>query len=209
MRTIDERDRAGALLRLFLTVGLLVPPIALAQTKDVAIPMKGDTEIGGFIGSSYGLDSWRVMGGGNFAYAVHKVVMPYVEYSYFPGIQRQLTTPSGSANFSVALSDIHGGVHIRIPLGQSPVVPYVVAGAGTILYQDAPVKITFPDGFTLNDTIKGSSSFAANFGGGLRFYTKERVGFRFEAKVYKPTGTYTTPFYKVEAGVFFLIRSGH
>ena len=61
-------------------------------------------------------------------------------------------------------------------------------------------------GSTLSDTVKGGTDFGANFGGGLRLYTKERLGFRFEAKVYKPTGTYTTPFYKVEGGVFFLIR---
>ena len=74
---------------------------ARAQSKYVAIPLKGDTEIGGFLGGSYGLDSWRVMGGGNFAYAIHKIVMPYVEYNYFPGIQRQFTTSRGGVNFSV------------------------------------------------------------------------------------------------------------
>ena len=206
MRTTGRRFGAHRISRLVVAAGLLTLPAAWGQQKDVAIPLKGDTEIGGFIGSSYGLDSWRVMGGGNFAYAVHRVVMPYVEYSYFPGIQRQLSTPSGKANFSVPLSDFHGGVHLRIPLGQSPVVPYAVAGFGAIRYQDTAVKINFPDGFVLSDTIKGATDFAANFGGGLRFYTREKVGFRFEAKVYKPTGTYTTPFYKVEAGGFFLIR---
>jgi hypothetical protein len=147
-----------------------------------------------------------MMGGSNFSYAVHRVVMPYAEYSYFPGIQRELKTPSGTARFSVPLSDFHGGVHIRFPLGQSPVVPYAVGGVGGLRYRDTNIRVTFPDGFALNDTVKGSTDFAVNFGGGLRFYTKEKVGFRFEAKVYKPTGTYTTPFYKVEGGVFLLIR---
>ena len=158
------------------------------------------------MGGSYGLDTWRVMGGGNVAYAATRVVMPYVEYSYFPGIQRQATFPSGSLNYSVPVSDVHGGVHVRLPLGESPIVPYLVAGMGMLRFGETNVKITFPDGTVIGDAIAGNSSFAANFGGGIRMYTREHVGFRIEAKIYKPTGQYTDPFYKVEGGVFFQFR---
>ena len=219
MRTDGRFDLRHKLL--FLLIGAVLPGAAghaLAQTQDatqnppapkradIAPVHAGTTELGGFVGGSYGLDNWRVMGGGNVAYAVTRYIMPYAEYSYFPGISRQLTTPEGKANFEVPLSDFHGGVHIRIPLGQSKIVPYAVVGAGMIHSGNTPVKISFPDGFTLSSTIDSSNNFAANFGGGIRFYTSERVGFRFESKVYVPTGTYTTPFMKVEAGVFFQLR---
>jgi hypothetical protein len=182
---------------------LLFSASAFAQGP---IVHKGTTELDGFIGSSYGLDNWRVMGGGNVAYAVTRLVMPYAEFSYFPGIQRNASFPSGSVGFSVPVSDAHAGVHLRIPLGESPIVPYLVAGAGVLNFGDANVKIKFPDGTTLSDTIKGESNFAANFGGGVRIYTREHVGFRIEAKIYKPTGTYTDPFYKVEGGVFIQFK---
>jgi len=176
------------------------------QQKVVPYFHAGMIETGFFAGSSYGLDSWRVMGGGNFAFGLTRVIMPYVEYSYFPGIQRQSTFPSGTLSYNVAVSDFHGGVHLRLPLGESPIVPYLVAGAGALRFGEASVKIKFPDGTVISDAITGNSSFAANFGGGIRIYTREHVGFRIEAKVYKPTGQYTDPFYKVEGGVFFQFR---
>ena len=179
---------------------------ASAAAQQGPIVHQGTTEIGGFIGSSYGLDSWRAMGGGNVAYAVTRLVMPYAEFSYFPGIQRNASFPSGSVGFSVPVSDAHAGIHLRMPLGESSIVPYLVAGAGMLRFGNADVKIKFPDGTTLSDTIKGESNFAANFGGGVRIYTREHVGFRVEAKVYKPTGTYTDPFYKVEGGVFIQFK---
>ena len=182
-------------------------PAEKVVTKDVAPPMRpGNIEAGGFIGGSYGIDNWRVMGGGNVSYALTRIFVPYAEVSYFPGIDRQLSTPLGKADFSVPITDVHGGVHIRFPIGQSRIVPYAAAGAGVIHSGNAPVKVIFPDGTTLNDTVSGSSNFAVNFGGGLRFYTQQGSGMRFEAKVYKPTGVYTAPFYKVEVEFFFRLR---
>jgi hypothetical protein len=199
-------QRAGVHALLVAGLLLLAPVAGWSQAKVVPYFHAGTVEAGAFLGSSYGLDSWRVMGGGNVAFGLTRVIMPYAEYSYFPGIQRQATFTSGSLNYSVPVSDFHGGVHLRLPLGESPVVPYAVAGVGALRFGDANVKIKFPDGTIIGDTITGKSSFAANFGGGIRFYTREHVGFRFEAKVYKPTGQYTEPFYKVEGGIFFQFR---
>ena len=58
-------------------------PSAIAQSKSVV--RAGSFEVGGFVGSSYGIDQFRVMGGGNATYAVNKYLLPYVEFSYFPG----------------------------------------------------------------------------------------------------------------------------
>jgi len=194
---------------LLVSIALLSMP---AFAQDVALIRTGNTEIGGFFGGSYGLDSWRGMGGGNVAYAATRFILPYVEYSYFPGIVRTgtIAVPGfGDATFrtSVPLSDFHGGIHLRFPKGQTPVVPYLVAGAGVIGYRDTDATVAIP-GITQTFTqrINGTSDFAANFGAGLRYYTTERLGFRVEFKGYKPTGTYTDPFYKVTVGIFFQIR---
>src|SRR5437763_2963623 len=58
---------------------------AFAQVPEIRA---NSFELGGFIGASYGIDQARVMGGGNVSYAVNKWLLPYVEYSYFPGFQR-------------------------------------------------------------------------------------------------------------------------
>ena len=195
--------------RVWLT-GALLLGAAGAFAQDAPSVRTGTAEVGGCVGLSHGVDNWRVMGGGNVVFAVTRCVMPYVEYSYFPGITRNSTISLGgdqtaAFTFSVPISDFHGGVHIRIPIAQSRVVPYVVAAAGGIRTSDRTENVRVSSG-TIPVTIKGETNFAANFGGGLRLYAAERVGFRVEAKVYKPTGTYTDPFYKVTAGVFFILH---
>ena len=147
-----------------------------ASSRDV--PYMGKAEIGGFVGGSFGVDQWRVMGGGNVAIAAQRYVLPYFEYSYFPGLQRKMSLSRGEVRYSVPLSDFHAGVHIRFPRGQTPVMPYLVAGAGGVRSSDTNVQVRFSDGFTFSDTIKGSTDFAVNFGGGIRYYTRESVGFR-------------------------------
>src|ERR1022692_152657 len=122
----------------------------------------GSFEVGPFLGASYGIDKFRFMGGGNVTFAINKYILPYAEYSYFPGIGRTSisafpgTTSTFSADTSFPLSDFHGGVHIRFPIHESPVVPYAVIGLGglthfartiTATYTDAsgkPAQIQFP-----------------------------------------------------------------
>src|SRR4051794_31899610 len=89
----------------------LVPLNCAAQ---VPIVRSGSFEIGGFAGASYGVDAFRVMGGGNVTYAVNKWLLPYVEYSYFPGIARSISQPvpglpnvSAQSTYSTPLSDFH------------------------------------------------------------------------------------------------------
>src|SRR6185369_8102053 len=97
---------------------------------------KGSFEIGPFLGASYGIDDFRVIGGGNVTFALTKRILPYAEYSYFPGIGRSedgTFTGSGARytlSYSIPLSDIHAGFHIRFPIRESPVVPYLVIGFG-------------------------------------------------------------------------------
>src|SRR5207237_587808 len=131
------------------------------------------------------IDEFRIMGGGNVAYALTRHFMPYGEFTYFPGIGRStnIATPNGNVkfNFSVPLSDFHGGVHIRLPIRESRFVPYLVIGAGVVhsYKRTERAVITDPNGsFSVDVPVAAQSDFAVNFGGGIRYYINERFGLR-------------------------------
>ncbi|MGA9067102.1 MAG: hypothetical protein WB332_17100 [Bryobacteraceae bacterium] len=188
----------------------VLAPATLAQSSVVR---SGSVEIGPFIGASYGIDRFRVMGGGNITYALkNRYVLPYFEVSYFPGLPHTSTDVSGTVySYSTGLTDIHGGVHIRLPIfKESPLVPYLVFGVGA-LHASATTGTETPVGLPSSpQSFPAATSFAYNGGGGLRYYIggSGRFGFRVEAKVYKPTsGDFSnSTIGKVEAGFFFQIR---
>jgi hypothetical protein len=182
-----------------ITLVVLLSLPSLAQ--DAPYLRAGNTEVGGFVGGSYGADSWRVMGGGNVAAAVNRYLMPYGEVSYFPGIGRERSIGGVVTRFSVPLTDFHGGVHLRISGGQSPVVPYLVAGVGGVRIGDYSITVD-----NRRVQVPGETKAAVNFGGGLRYYINEVFGVRAEFKVYKPSGTLSDPFYKATFGFFFQVR---
>src|SRR6266550_2266225 len=70
-------------------IAVALSSTGIAQKRDLV--RTGSFEIGGFGGASYGIDEFRVMGGGNATFAVTKRILPYVEYSYFPEIGRRLS----------------------------------------------------------------------------------------------------------------------
>src|ERR1039457_396815 len=88
----------------------------------------GNFELGLFGGESYGLDRFRPMGGGNFAYGLSCALFPFAEVSYLPGVLR--TNNAASTNtasfrqFNVNMTDFHAGLHIRVPRPEWRVVPY-------------------------------------------------------------------------------------
>jgi hypothetical protein len=171
----------------------------------------GSYEVGGFLGASYGIDEFRWMGGGNVTYALNKWILPYAEYSYFPGIPREINELRGTerlrASYNVPLSDFHGGVHLRFPIREYPIVPYGVFGVGAIHAPKARVRNPTLGGTRFDDfDAEATTDAAVNFGGGLRYYITQRYGIRAEAKVYKPTGRFSDPFGKVEFGFFFQLR---
>lgn len=208
-----KRRLAGAPLA-FVLFAAIAPVSSRAQ---VSVVRSGSFEIGGFSGASYGVDGFRVMGGGNVTYAVNRWILPYVEYSYFPGIARSIsqTVPglsgvTATATYSAPLSDFHGGVHIRLPIRESPIVPYLVVGIGGLSHFTHQVSTTYTgiDGasHTLQTSDPGGTDFAVNFGAGIRYYVNQRFGFRVEAKGYKPDSNITSVFGKVEAGIFYQLR---
>ena len=67
---------------------------ALSVSAQTSAIRAGSIEVGPFIGGSYGIDKFHVMAGGNITYALkNKWVLPYFEYSYFPGIPTQAPCP--------------------------------------------------------------------------------------------------------------------
>jgi hypothetical protein len=211
--TIAPRQLAGVQLTLLIAAACAAMPV---HAQQLSVVRAGSFEIDPFAGLSYGIDKTRFMGGGNVSFAVSKVILPYVEYSYFPGIARQQSgTFSGTGasfveTYSVPLSDFHGGVHIRIPIHESPIVPYGVFGVGGLTHLQHTETATYvSSGTTYQVTgliAPGGTDLAVNFGGGLRYYVNQRWGFRAEAKAYKPTGGLSPIFGKVEVGFFYQLR---
>ena len=192
---------------------ILLGPALMGQVAPIV--RKGTTELGVFIGSSYGTDAFRVMGGGNVSYAVTKMFMPYAEFSYFPGLPRQ--APGGTdvngnpivAKFDLPLADYHAGVHIRFPLAEHRFVPYAVFGVGGVHNYSTTYNFSLVAAGSQRNQVQpvpADTSFAVNFGGGIRYYINQKYGVRVEAKVYKATGTINDIFSKYEFGFFYQIR---
>lgn len=199
-----------------LTAAAIVSAAIPARSQDAPIIRKGVTEVGGFVGGSYGevspSDRTRVMGGGNVVYSLTRPLMPFAEFSYFPGIGRSRNVP-GIANaveiFSVPLTDFNAGFHLRVPIPKSRIIPYAVISVGVIHSPERTVTAEYPDPFNPSRKVQdrftalSSTDFAVSGGGGIRLYATERLGFRGEFKAYKPTGTFTSAFYRATGGFFF------
>lgn len=190
---------------------MLLAPAAFAQSSVVR---SGSLEVGPFVGASYGISGFNVMSGGNITYALkNRYVLPYFEFSYFPGLPHSYTDASETQyKFNISVADIHAGVHIRLPVfHEKPWVPYLVVGAGALHYFEGNGTQT-PEGSSssLPATFPAGTSFAINGGAGLRYYLggSGKFGFRAEAKIYKATsGPFSNDTIgKVEAGFFFQIH---
>jgi hypothetical protein len=216
--TMLNKTRCSVRKSLITSVVICVTSvIPLNCSAQVPVVRSGSFEIGGFVGVSYGVDAFRAVGGGNVTYAVNRWLLPYVEYSYFPGIARSISQPvpglpnvSAQTTYSAPLSDFHGGVHIRFPIRESRVVPYAVFGLGGLTHFSRNTTLTYTGADALLHTLPAidpsGTDFAVNFGGGLRYYMNQRFGFRVEAKGYKANSSITAAFGKVEAGFFYQVR---
>ena len=190
----------------------------LHAQADIPYLAKGNVELNGFVGAAAGGGNTSLGAGGNLAVAVHRNVMPYVEYSYFPGslgASLNVMNPIGGTN-DVALAtgkaarqDFHGGVHLRFPIGRSKIVPYAAFGVGALFISSAKGTIVVPVGNgttrTFDTTLPSETETAVNFGGGIRIYTKENFGLRLEVKGYRPvSGNYVRDtFMKATVGFFW------
>lgn len=181
---------------------------ALAQ--DAPIIRTHVTEVGGFVGATYGVDHSRVMGGGNVVYSLTRVIMPFVEVSYFPGIDKSAagTTPGSHVKYSVPITDFNSGFHVRVPIPRSRIVPYGLVAVGGLRENPTTLVTITPNGHVVVPVQRPASLlYATSFGGGVRYYLNERLGFRAEAKGYIPAGSDSLVkighIYRVAIGVFF------
>src|ERR1022692_1333739 len=180
--------RALLLLAPVLWIGAGVQRPVLAQA--VPTVKRGNVELGLFAGESYGFDRFRPMGGGNLAVGVSRYLYPFVEASYLPGLLRTQDLGNNTTlRYNIKVTDFHGGMHFRLPLAERRVIPYGVAGVGLVRESQATGYITqtlFGQPTTSPSPISSITSFAVNFGGGLRFFLTERFGLRLEFKAFKP-----------------------
>ena len=222
-----SRKQSGVSLSLVVAAVLLLSAGARAQAPYLA---KGNQEANVFAGLSYGLDHWRGSFGGNYAVAPFKKwLMFYGEYSYFPGIARTigeirsqdgttLVSPGGTTSFRV--HDIHGGVHIRMPIfPEKRIVPYAAFGVGGVITDQngtLPVR-QGTNTFIQQNLNLTASGFAANAGGGFRLYLSGsgRLGMRLEAKAYFPkvsisnysvNSSGSDRFGKISLGIFYQFK---
>ena len=193
-------------------IGFTSVMVAPAFGRDVPKCTKGDFEIGLFGGSSYGLDRFRPMGGGNIAYGLSCSLFPFAEGSYLPGILR--TNNAASINspsyrqFSINMTDFHAGLHFRLPKPESRILPYGVVGLGVIRGSEGTATLynvsQIGQVAVLHETVPSSANLAVNFGAGLRFFFNERFALRMEFKGFKPTSAPTG----LDPHVFFRFAIG-
>jgi hypothetical protein len=168
---------------------------AAAHAQDAAILRQNTFEVGPFGGISYGVDSIRGMGGANATYSVLPNLLLYGEYSYFPSIVHT-TTDSNNAlfTFKIPLQDFNFGAHVRFRIPKTPLVPYGVIGVG-LLYSPSTTdseqtynRLTGGYGPATPNPVSSSTSFAVDYGAGVRWYLRESFGLRAEFKGYRLTG---------------------
>src|SRR5689334_4306849 len=132
--------------RLAVSFGILL--LARPVMAQAPIIRQGVVEAGGFVGASYGIDQTRAMGGGNVVYSLTKALMPFGEFSYFPGIGRTVTArglANTTLNFSIPIEDFNFGFHLRVPIPRSRVIPYGVISVGGIHSPSRTVNAVGPD----------------------------------------------------------------
>lgn len=203
----------------FLAIGLVGALPALAQTGGVPWLAKGTVEVAGFGGFTSGLGQTGGGVGANVGVAANQYLLPYFEVTYFPSLASssrlyKSANPGSTLTLSDAklnYTDFQGGIHLRAPnvFHKSNVMPYLSLGVGVLhngslsgTLSGSVNGIQIP---STNYTVNSENNFAASFGGGLRIYTKNKVGFRIEVQGFKPTGSNygNDPFVKVTFGVFF------
>ena len=212
---IHRLTLAGALA---LCAGILSSPQAAVAQEDAPSVRRNNVEVALLGGASLGFEKYRFMGGGNVGWAATKHIFPYVEASYLPGLIREREQNIGDGiilqqRFEAPAFDFNGGLHLRAPVAESPVVPYAVIGVGGIRYGSTnEVQLVDNSGNVLDTgtlNIDSQSVLAVNGGAGLRYYVNEKVGLRFEFKAYKPVSgdiIKQDPFYRFTGAIFVQIN---
>src|ERR1700727_2519036 len=97
-----------ALVRVTL-LAVAVTVVLPTHAQQLSVVRTGSFEIDPFVGVSYGVNETQVMGGGNVSFAINKYILPYAEFSYFPGIGRNQSGNFAGTGQSYSL-------HYAVPL---------------------------------------------------------------------------------------------
>jgi hypothetical protein len=104
---------------------------------------------------------------------------------------------------------------IRLPIGGSRIVPYGAAGLGIVRSSATTIQLysitqTGSSIYLGAQNVAPNTSFAVNFGGGLRFFITERIGIRLEFKAFvptsAPTGVSNDLFHRFAIGPVFQVK---
>jgi hypothetical protein len=181
------------------TLGACLFAIA-AQAQDAAILRQNTFEVGPFGGISYGVDNIRGMGGANATYSILPNILLYGEYSDFPSIERSIVTHYSDGTIAskyiltLPLQDVNFGAHVRFRIPKTPLVPYGVIGVGLLHSGSVTDSVEGYNqenaayGPAAHNAIASTTSFAVNYGAGVRWYIRESFGLRGEFKAYSLTG---------------------
>jgi hypothetical protein len=157
---------------------------------------RGQVEVAGQLGLVGGIGTHASIGGSAGA-AYSERVFIQGELSYIPlgggsvdilGVETEGS--SKAINFNVT------GQYL-FP-AQNQILPYAGAGLG-ILRSSASVSTTGPGGIDFSSETSNTDVYF-NFGGGIRYYYRDRWGFKPELMIFAGSETYV----RVAAGVFFM-----
>ena len=95
--------------------------------------------------------------------------------------------------YDTPLTDVNFGIHARVQVPHTPIVPYGVVGFGLLHSLQSTQTTILPTDVTnvyqtTTKPVAPGTGYATNFGGGVRVYLKESFGIRAEFKAYEPTG---------------------
>jgi hypothetical protein len=213
-----------------LATALLTFAASSAVAQNAPTLRQGNTEIGFFAGGGYGLGSsagtvngtafsisersFHVMGGGDVGYAVTKSLFLVGEGSYFPSIS---AATSSDLTYDRKIYEFNGGIHYRLPVPESRVVPYLAVGVGLAHFpgETASHTLTFLAGCSGSActqtgkplAIPGATGAEIAGGAGVRVYATEHFGFRGEFRIYRPFGIdNVSSFFRVTGGIFFQLK---
>jgi hypothetical protein len=156
----------------------------------------GNLEVTGNLGVVSGIGSHGSFGGSVGAPITDHLILSG-DLSYIPLGGATVTFNGATASSSAKAFNFNGNLQYQFKALRAT-VPYAGAGLG-FLHSSFSASNNFPGaGNSLN--MQGSSTdLYFNVGGGLRYYVKERWGFRPEFMVFAGTNTYV----RVAGGIFY------
>ena len=174
-------------------VCLVVAPSGYAQQLD-----KGSVETTGQVGIATGIGTHASFAG-TVGTAVSKSVFVLGEFGWIPtgGANASGSTPAGSFQFDTGgnVFSFMGGVQYQFKQTHS-FVPYGGLAFG-LVHSSGSVESTV--GGSTQNVYESSDHFYVSFGGGARYYVKDRWGFKPELMVFGGDDTY----FRFGVGMFY------